>query len=59
MTRHLAFPKQRRTECLRTLDRVLTTEVPAQATCRVCLRRYLQRLALLKALRIAKENAAL
>jgi hypothetical protein len=58
MTIHLAFPPQRRTECMRQTTLAQTTEIPAQVTCRVCLRRYLQRLALMRALKLAKENAA-
>ena len=57
MTRHLAFPNARRTECMRLLDRALTTEVIGQVTCKSCLRRYLQRIALMRALKLAKEHA--
>lgn len=56
MTRHLAFLGARRTECMRLLDRAHVTDVIGQVTCKVCLRRYLQRLALMRALKVAKEH---
>lgn len=56
MTTHLAFPRQHRTECMRKIDAVATTEVVGDVTCATCLRRYLQRLALMRALRIAKDG---
>lgn len=56
MITHLARPKHQRTECMRLLDRAHVTDVIGQVTCKVCLRRYLQRLALMRALKIAKEH---
>lgn len=58
MITHLTRPKQRRTECMRLLDRAHVTDVIGQVTCKVCLRRYLQRIALMRALKVAKEHAA-